>query len=114
MTKALAQTYTTAIHYRTQISTVLMAACLLLAFIYAANIYSTISHTVTLQHIQTQEASLGSAVESLDSQYLVLSSKITPDALHAYGLSAGQVSAFINRPSASRRIGAMALSGHEL
>ena len=111
MTKALAQTYTTAIYYRTQISTVLMAACLLFALIYAVNIYSTISHTVSLQHIQSQEASLSRAVEGLDSQYLGYSSKITPDSLHSYGLTAGQVSEYISRPAS---LGRVALSGHEL
>jgi len=56
-------------------------------------------------------ASLAGTVQRLDSEYLELSSKVTPDNLKAYGFSQGQVSAYISRTSS---LGSVALRGHEL
>ena len=111
MTKAIAHTYTTVHTYRRQITLWLMAACLVCAVIYAANVYSVISHTVALQKIETQSASIESSVRSLDGKYLELSGNITPDLLRSHGFTSGSVSAYITR---SASLGSVAISGHEL
>ncbi|MEA2715519.1 MAG: hypothetical protein QOG91_547 [Candidatus Parcubacteria bacterium] len=111
MIKAISQTYRFAQEYRRQITCVLVIACAVFAYVYAVNIYRVISHTVALEKIEKEAASLSGAVGLLDSEYLDLSSKITPDNLKAYGFSEGQVSAYISRTSS---LGSVALRGHEL
>ena len=108
MTKAIAHTYDFAFQYRMHISYALIASCMLMILIYAVNVYSMISRTVAMQKIETQAAVLDTKVAALDTQYLGLSSAITPDSLSAYGLDQGQVSEFITR--ATRPV---AMSGHE-
>ena len=110
MIKAIAQTYRFAQEYRRQIACVLFIACAVFAYIYAVNIYRVISHTIALEEVQKETASLSGAGGLLDSQYLELSSKITPDNLKAYGFSEGQVSQYISRTSS---LGRVALGGHE-
>jgi hypothetical protein len=89
----------------------LIVICTILGIFYAINLYSIISNTVALQHIGKETRALTSEVEALDTQYLKLSSKITPDALKTYGLGTGEVSFFIPRTSS---LGSVATAGHEL
>lgn len=110
MTTAIAITYKFAHDYRRQITCVLVIACAAFAYIYAMNIYAVVSHTVALEKVEKQTASLAGAVEKLDSQYLELSSKVTPDNLKAYGFTQGKVSTYIPRTSSL----GVALRGHEL
>ncbi len=89
----------------------LIAICAILGLFYAVNLYSIISHTVALQHINASSRALTTEVEALDTQYLALSSKITPDTLKAYGLEKGEVSFFIPRSSS---LGHASVGGNEL
>ena len=111
MTKVLAQTYSAAHEYQRQITSVLISICAFLVILYAFNVYSVISHTVALESVQKQTAALSSSVDSLDSQYLTLSSKASPDTLKEYGFMQGQVSAFISRTTS---LGSVATRAHEL
>jgi virulence-associated protein VapD len=79
--------------------------------VYGMNVYAAISHTVAIQNVEKQVSGLSSSVDSLDAQYIRLSSAITPDVLPKHGFSQAQVSAFISR---SVSLGSVALSGHEL
>jgi hypothetical protein len=79
--------------------------------LYAVNIYKVISRTVALESVEKQIASLTTSVDGLDSQYLGLTSKISPDTLSDYGLSQGQVSVFISRTTS---LGSVASRDHEL
>jgi hypothetical protein len=114
MTQTLAQTAThlfSQYEFRMKMTQVLMAVCAFLAIMYAANLYSIISDTVALKHLQNQTLALTSSVEELDTEYLSLSSKITPDALNSFGLETGTVSYFISRTGT---LGRVALNGREL
>ncbi len=111
MTQAITHTYTIVHDYRRQITQALFATCMVLALIYAINLYRVISHTIALQKITLQQAGLNSAIQTLDTQYLAISSKITPDTLKNYGFDQGKVSAFISRTG---MLGSVAIVGHEL
>lgn len=97
MTKAIAQTYDVINENMMKVSYVAIAACLLLVLIYVINIFSIISKTVALQRVESEIIALSSNVDNLDSQYLNLSGRITPDNLSAYGMTQGKVSAYIAR-----------------
>jgi len=90
---------------------VLMSVSVVVALLYSVSLYSVISNTVAIQRVHGQTQSLNTLVKELDTSYLKLSSKITPDTLHAYGLEEGQVSFFISRNGS---IGRIALRGNEL
>ena len=111
MTQAITRTYNITHEYRRQITTTLLAVCVVLTLLYAVNLYQVISRTVSLQRVNAQVAALDVAVQALDTQYLGISSKITPDILRAYGFDQGQVSAFISRTAS---LGRVAMVGHEL
>jgi VIT1/CCC1 family predicted Fe2+/Mn2+ transporter len=111
MTKAIATTYTIASEYRKQLLTAFLIASAFLVLLYAFNVYSVISKTVALQKVQNDIAATGKSVESLDSAYLDIASKITPDGLGNYGFKEGKVSAYISRTAPLSRV---ALGGHEL
>ncbi len=111
MTKAIAHTYTTFYGYRRQISLALMAASMVCALIYAANLYRVISHTLALRQVTAQTAILDTAISKLDTQYISISHTITPESLSARGFEQGKVSAFISRTAS---LGRIALAGHEL
>ncbi len=81
---------------------------------YAINLYGVISDTVALQQIQRAASALSADVSALDTTYLHLSSKITPDTLHSYGLQEGEVSFFISRSPVAASGGRVAFSGNEL
>ncbi|MES2216389.1 MAG: hypothetical protein V4481_03765 [Patescibacteria group bacterium] len=97
--------------FRMRAAQVLIATCAITGIFYAINLYSIISSTVALQHIGTESRALTSQIETLDGQYLKLSSTITPDTLATYGLQKGEVSFFISR---SASLGRVAFGGHEL
>jgi hypothetical protein len=97
MTKAIAKTYDTINENMMKMTYVMLAACLLLVLIYVVNIFSVISKTVALQRVESQITAISSSVDNLDSQYLNLSGRITPDNLSAYGMTQGKVSAYIAR-----------------
>jgi hypothetical protein len=114
MTKTITQTAAhlfSQYEFRLRAAQVLMAICAFLAIMYAANLYSIISDTVALKQIKNQTLALNVSVEELDTQYLALSSKITPDTLDTYGLETGEVSYFISRTGT---LGRVALNGREL
>lgn len=111
MTQAITHTYTLIHDYRRHITRVLLATCMVLALIYAINLYRVISHTISLQKITQQQVSLDSSIQALDTQYIAISSKITPDTLGTYGFDQGKVSAFISRTTS---LGRVAMVGHEL
>ena len=117
MTKIIAQTYNVTTPYRAYFTSVLFAGCLMAAFLYAISLYHIISRTVALEHVHSQSAVLTSQVESLDSRYLELSSANPVNALAAYGLQAGQVTAYIPRSdstASAASLGTLAAGGHEL
>lgn len=111
MTKAITQTYTVVHDYRRQITQALLLTCMVMALAYAINLYRVISHSLALQSITREQASLDSSIQALDSQYTSLSNKITPDMLHTYGFDQGKVSAFISRTAS---LGSVSMVGHEL
>ncbi len=111
MTKAIAQTYSIIHEHRLRLTYSLLAGCLFMVILYAANVYAIISRTVALQKISNQTTALENSVNGLDASYLTLSSKITPDSLAAYSMSQGHVSEYISRSTSLSRI---AMGGHEL
>lgn len=111
MTKTLAQTYSIAQEYQRQIIAAALIACVFMLALYALNVYSVISHTVALESVQKQTATLSTSVDALDSQYLALTSKADPDKLADYGFRQGQVSAYISRTAS---LGSLATRAHEL
>ena len=111
MTKVLAQTYRIAETHQRHITLALLAACAFSVLIYALNVYRVISHTVALEAIQKQTTTISSSVDALDTEYLGLSSKASPDTLKDYGFEQGQVSAFISRTTS---LGTVASRANEL
>ncbi|MDE2040857.1 MAG: hypothetical protein KGI59_00500 [Patescibacteria group bacterium] len=111
MTRALERTYDLAQEYRMQMACLMLGACALIIFIYAWNVYSVISHTVAIEKMQKNIAALSAQVDAVDQAFLQLSSKASPDALAAHGLSEGQVTAYIS-PTTS--LGALSMRSHEL
>ena len=111
MTQAIAHTYTLVHDYRRQITLALCATCAVLALVYAVNLYRVISYTISLQHMHAEQVALDASIQALDTQYLAISSKITPDTLSAYGFGQATVHSFISRTAS---LGRVALVGHEL
>ena len=104
---------------RLKIAYFMMAACLVLATVYAFNVYRLVSHTVALQKLQATSSSLENNVQKLDSEYLTLSSKITPDTIKQHGFKEGEVTAYISRTpltakGADTTFSRVAVGGHEL
>jgi hypothetical protein len=97
MTKAIAQTYSVLHENVKLINYVFVVACLLLVSLYVMNIFSVVSKTVSLQKVESKISLLSSSVNNLDSEYLALSGKITPDNLSEFGMTKGQVSEYITR-----------------
>jgi hypothetical protein len=64
---------------------------------YGFSLYSLIENTVATQNVQKEISALNSDVQKLDTTYLELSSKVTPDSLKAFGLHQEKVSFFITR-----------------
>lgn len=112
MTHTLVHTYSTIHAHRRHITLALLAACMVMAMIYVVDLYRVVSHSVALQHIGTQTASIDAAINKLDAEYITLSRSISPDMVKAQGLGQAPVSAFISRTASLGR--SSALSGHEL
>jgi len=104
MTKAIALTYTAAKDFRAEIAYVALAACVGMALVYGFNLYKVIDQTIALRTVQSQEVALQSSLSGLNTQYLDLSSKITPDSLRQYGFSQGQVAEYITRDSSENSV----------
>ena len=100
--------------YRAAITLGLLGLSAIFAIFYAVNLYSMVSHTVALRQTESAISSVSNALGELDSQYLKLSSAITPDALAEHGLSAGHVSLYIKRSAATASIPTLAQGGYEL
>jgi hypothetical protein len=111
MTKAIVHTYTFIQEYCRRINLILIAACATLVLIYAFNLYRVISHTIALQRVTKDQNAMDTSIQALDSQYLAISSKISPDALQSYGFDQGKITAFISRTTA---LGRATPVGHEL
>jgi hypothetical protein len=89
----------------------LIVVSAVLAYFYATSMYSVISNMVAIEKLQSKTAALSASVSDLDSKYLALSSRLTPDALKSYGLTSGSVSEFVSRTSS---LGSAKAEGHEL
>ena len=114
MKRAIAETADRINDYRANITTALLGAAILAAILYAFNLYALISRTVAIGQTEKQSAAISSVISALDGQYLKLTSAITPDTLAEHGLTSGQVSIYITRPSRTASIGDLASVGHEL
>ena len=104
MTKAIAHTYSITREYQAFLTYTLVGFCLLSALIYGINLYSVITHTVALQKIEKQIATVLSSVQILDAKYISLSSGITKEMAKNYGLRETGVSAYINRTVSLGRV----------
>ncbi len=118
MTKIIAQSYDVVLEYRKRISLALFIVSVAMAMLYILNVYSVISKTVAIQKVNADISVLNSEVESLDTEYLGLSSKISPENLIAYDMSQGKVSEYISRTSLSTlgmngSISHVSMSSHE-
>jgi len=78
---------------------------------YVFNIYTVISRSVALQHVEASIAEVSETIQKLDSQYIGLSNRITPELVRARGMSEGKVASYISRTSS---LGVVSLSGYEL
>ncbi|MDE2037927.1 MAG: hypothetical protein KGI69_01725 [Patescibacteria group bacterium] len=114
MTKTIARTYDTAFENRSRITAILLSACLFMALFYAYDVYSVVSKTVALEKVSRQTTAVSGAISALDGSYIALLGSVTPDALGAYGLEAGQVAAYIPLSAPTASLGGLASAGHEL
>jgi len=92
MQKIISKTYTVSRDYRTNITAVFVVVCACVALMYAVNLYEVIARTVAVKKLNAQTAILSQSVESLDSQYLKLTSSLTPDVVAKHDLTPGHVS----------------------
>jgi len=104
MTQAIIQTYNTASINRTKITGIIIAFCLSMAIYYGFNVYTIISKTISIQRNQVVLSKLSSEVGTLNSQYLQLSTSVTPDKLKDYGLIQSHVSQYISRNAISQSV----------
>jgi protein involved in ribonucleotide reduction len=111
MTKAIAQTYDLARAYRANISYLLLVGCAMLLCFYAFNVYSLVRHTVALQNVNHDIASISGDLSELNTQYLTLTDSITPESMQKFGMVPAQVSEYISRNSS---LGRVAMRGNEL
>lgn len=109
--KAVTITYTQINEYRSYITYALFAICAILASLYTFNIYKMVSYSVALQRVEVESLKLATAVQKLDTQYIELSNKVTPDLVRSYGMSEGKVANYISRTAS---LGVVSLSGYEL
>jgi hypothetical protein len=104
MTKAIARTYSTAGEHQKYLVYALLAACVLFALIYGANLYNVISRTVALQKVEAETKTVDDSVQSLDAKYISLSGNITPEMAKNYGLREAPVTDYINRVTSLSRV----------
>lgn len=110
MTKAIAQTYTTARNHGIFIMKLIFAGCFLAAAWYGINVYNAVSRTIAAEYVSAQADALGNSINQLDSEYIGLMDSASPAALADYGMSPGTASVYIARTAS---LGGVALSGHE-
>jgi hypothetical protein len=115
MKRVLVQTAENVHTYRMNITLALLVASALCAAFYAMNLYSLVSRTVALRHVESQLTAVSGAISDLDATYLTLTSAITPDTLAAHGFTAGKVTAYIMRSEATAfaQPTLVARAGHE-
>lgn len=97
MTQILTKTYSLAEENRITITKTLLLGSILMILMYAYNMYAVITKTVASQNLDKQVAQLEGSVQKLDSEYINLSNKITPEMAKEYGLEQPAVSAYISR-----------------
>lgn len=98
MKRAIAHTGIQINNQRANITTMLLLGSLMIAAFYTFSLYNLISKTVLIGQLEKEASALSSEISSLDSEYLKLSSTITPDKMSKYGLEKGHVSLYITRP----------------
>jgi hypothetical protein len=103
MTKVITRTYSLTKEYQSLLIGTLFIGCIVSAVLYAFNIYSIVTKTVAVGKIEAQTASVEKTVQVLDTQYILLSNKITPEMAKSYGLHEGVVSAYIPRTTSLGR-----------
>ena len=107
MTKIFTKKYTS---FRLRATYIVLAACAFSMFFYAVNVYNVIAQTILIQKVESTAASLENQVAILDSKYLDISGKLTPDLISTYGLRQVTIADFISRTPSDDRV---ALLGHE-
>ncbi len=112
MTKVIVQTYNLANEYRSKLALAMLVSAAALMVFYAIQVYVVVSRTVAVEKLENHIAMLSSDLNKLDSTYLGMSRSITPDMMADYGLTAGEVTAYI-QPSPSAAAGVLAAAGHE-
>ncbi len=80
-----------------RVTQVLLTGCLVMALLYAYNMYLVITRTVAAQNAEKQTTTLADSVQGLDTQYIALSNKINPDMAKDFGLHEGNVAVYISR-----------------
>ncbi|MBU6426995.1 hypothetical protein KGQ27_02020 [Patescibacteria group bacterium] len=100
MTKAIANTVYLTNEYRALIARILTGGCLLAVLVYGLNIYAAISDAVALEKVENETAIVENKVQALDTNYIALSGKITPDMAKSYGLTQTATAEYINRNGA--------------
>ena len=111
MNKIIAHTYSQTNELRAYVTYALFGMCALLMVAYIFNVYSVISHSVALQQAETDIAHVSESIQKLDTQYIGLSNRITPELVRARGMSEGKVASYISRTPS---LGVVSLSGYEL
>ena len=111
MTQTITHTFEHMHISRTTVTYLLSGVCLLFAVMYVFNMYRVISSSVALQNVEARTATVQSAVQDLDMKYISLSNRITPDLVHARGMSEGTVTSYISRTPS---LGVVSLSGYGL
>lgn len=111
MTKIIAQTYEYTHEYRAYMTYMFFGLSMMMVSFYVFSIYNVISTSVIVGQAETQLSELKADVQELDSKYIELSNRITPELVHARGMSEGTVTKYISRTAS---LGVVSLSGHEL
>ena len=111
MNKIIARTYNHTNEFRAHITYALFGMCAVLMIAYVFNMYTFISHSVALQQAETDIAKVSETIVKLDTQYIGLSNRITPELVRARGMSEGKVASYISRTTS---LGVVSLSGYEL
>ena len=111
MNKIIARTYNHTNEFRAHITYALFGMCAVLMIAYVFNMYTVISHSVALQQAETNIAKVSETIVKLDTQYIGLSNRITPELVRARGMSEGKVASYISRTPS---LGVVSLSGYEL
>ncbi|MEK7646495.1 MAG: hypothetical protein AAB381_02265 [Patescibacteria group bacterium] len=97
MTQTIARTYEQSEGYRVYITYALASLCAFAIVMYMFNMYRVISYSVALQGTEADTVTVQKSVQELDMKYISLSNRITPDLVHARGMSEGTVTSYISR-----------------